>query len=238
VNNRIGFIYTLSCPDTELVRYVGQTVDVQKRYNLHIFHSKNGSAKTHKEKWINTLTNEGKKPLMEIVWDGNTSLLDQKETEFIALFKSFGAKLTNATMGGTTTRGRKCSEETKQKFREIFTGRKNPNYKMSEEGKKSFLEKRKNFKMPEEAKRKLSEARKGKPSFWSTNLMSADQIERLILLNKVKAKRIVAIKDGVETVYDSTQDAAKATGCDRKTMRMVARGIYKQCKGYQFKFAA
>ena len=56
------FIYTLSDPITNDVRYIGKTNDVKFRFNDHIKKSKNN--KTHKDKWISSLLNKGLKPLI------------------------------------------------------------------------------------------------------------------------------------------------------------------------------
>jgi len=234
-NQPHGFIYSLSDPRTAHVKYIGQTINVEKRYNLHLFHSKQGRARTHKEKWINGLLNDNLKPEINILWQGDVSLLDQKEIEYIALFKSFGAKLTNATLGGLTTRGRKCSEETKLKFREMFTGKllRPP---ITEEEKRKASERQKNFKHTEASKKKLSIARKGKPSHWSFTEMPEHFKRNISEIGRKTSKGIFATKDGIEVYYPSTVVAEKETGCDRKTMRQVANGTYKQCKGYIFRW--
>lgn len=234
--NGISYIYTLSDPTTGLVRYIGQTAHTGRRYYLHLFHSERRSTKTHKEKWICTLLAKGLKPEMEVIWEGGTKESDKKEEEFISLFKSLGANLTNATLGGKTTRGYKHTDETKKKISEMFKGRKVP-FEVNDDWKRKCKEGGRIMIHTEESKRKISESRKGKPCFWSTNPMPEAQRLRIKEAGIVYcSKKIVAIKDGVETEYYSTKDAERKTGCDRKTMRMVANGIYKQTKGYTFKF--
>lgn len=226
-----GFIYTLSDPRTEIVKYVGQTTDLNKRYNLHLYHSKNGRCRTHKEKWINALINESVKPAIDVIWQGDILLLDKKETEFIALFKSFGSKLTNATFGGLTTRGRKCSEETKEKMRALMLGRclRPP---ITEAEKIATSIRSKGVRPSLETRRKISESRKGK-----YNNQFSDETRKIAAKNSAKAtsKSVIAIKDGVEQFYPSQIEAERQTGVDRKTMRGVLNGTYKQSKGFTFK---
>jgi hypothetical protein len=222
---RKGFIYTLSDPDTGLVRYVGQTVDVSKRYGLHLFHSKNGRARTHKEKWINKLMADGKEPVLEVVWEGDANKLNTKEIQYIALFKSIGARLTNQTYGGETTRGRKCSEETKERFRKMFLGKclRPP---ISEAEKIAIGNRSRGIARTIEEKRRLSENAKSRP--WNS--------ERISNLGRAASKPILAYKDGRQYFFASTKEAESLICCDRKTMRMVANGIYKQCHGFYFKW--
>ena len=57
-----GFIYCLRCPETNEVRYVGQTISkLENRLKNHIYETKRnlklGKLLTHKENWINNLGN-------------------------------------------------------------------------------------------------------------------------------------------------------------------------------------
>lgn len=235
--SKLGFIYTLSCPKSGLVRYVGQTTNVQKRFALHLFHSKNGRATTYKEKWINTLVNSGQKPVLEIVWEGSPSLLDRKEFEFIALYKAFGAKLTNATLGGTTTRGRVCSEETKRKLSEMFKGKclRPP---ISDAERLAISIRQKGFKHTEESKRRVSESKKGKPSLWSTVEMPTEMKDKWHAKALALSKITIAIKDGVEYQYASRAEAARQLQCSPGDILKVINGKRNHCKGYTFKYAS
>lgn len=233
--NGISYIYTLSDPDTGMVRYVGQTVHTGRRYYLHIFHSQRRTTKTHKEKWICTLLAKGLKPEMEVIWEGNPQLSDIKEQEFILLFKSLGADLTNATSGGKTTRGYKHSDETKAKLSKMFKGRKVP-FEVNEDWKRKCRDGGRVMIHTDESKQKLRESRLGKPSFWSTNSMPDKYRQDIKERGLACSRKIIGIKDGIETEYCSMSEARRITGCDLKTMGMVANGIYKQSKGYTFKF--
>ena len=230
--DRNGFIYTLQDPSTSQVRYVGQTVDPEKRYNLHLFHSRQGRARTHKEKWINSLLEQGIKPAIEIVWEGKLDQLDKKEIEFIALFKSFGANLTNTTQGGKSTRGRKCSEETKQKFRELFKGKRLRPPITDAEKRATSIRSRGKRASPE-TRHKISIARKNNPVCTLTPLARKNANKAAQLVCSVP---VIAIKDGIETRFISQNEASIATGVDRKTMRGVLKGHYKQSKGFIFKY--
>lgn len=56
------YIYSLNCPDTGEVKYVGKTIDRKNRLNSHIWGSKYGIGP--KDKWIQSLLKDNKKPVM------------------------------------------------------------------------------------------------------------------------------------------------------------------------------
>ena len=59
------FIYTLECPISGEIRYIGKTNNIKKRLSTHIFVSK--KQKTHKDKWIFKLKKDNKKPIIKII---------------------------------------------------------------------------------------------------------------------------------------------------------------------------
>lgn len=229
-----GIVYTLSDPTTGKVRYVGQTIQPEKRYGLHLWSAKRES--THKEKWIKSLLSKGRLPKMDIIWEGNISEIDAKEIQFISLFKSIGAKLTNATIGGKTTAGRKCSQETKDKLSKMFAGicLRPP---ITDKERENASKRMTGFKHTEQSKALLSVGRIGKPSYWSTNVMPQLMKDTIADRGRKCSKKVIAIIHGSEIEYVSTKEAENKTGVDRKTIREIANGIKKQSKGYQFQFA-
>jgi len=91
------YIYTLSHPITNEVRYVGKTVNPKQRKHNHSNVSRDKG--THKRNWINSLKLQGLRPKFEI--------LDQVETDWkfwekywISQFKAWGFSLCNHTLGG------------------------------------------------------------------------------------------------------------------------------------------
>lgn len=116
------YIYSLEYPEDN-VRYIGKTINLKQRYRRHIYDS---DCKTSSRKlaWIRSLLNQGIKPIMKVVDE-----VDEKDSNFweiyyIALFKSFGFRLTNNTFGGDglsnpTQEVRKIiSEKIKQRAKE------------------------------------------------------------------------------------------------------------------------
>jgi predicted GIY-YIG superfamily endonuclease len=55
------YIYTLSDPITNEIRYIGYSKDPKKRYANHLCISK---LKSKKNSWIKSLKNKGLKPIM------------------------------------------------------------------------------------------------------------------------------------------------------------------------------
>lgn len=61
----IEYIYFLICPIEKTVKYVGKSKDPKKRYNQHI--KKLDKQKTPKRLWMESLFNQNKLPILEIV---------------------------------------------------------------------------------------------------------------------------------------------------------------------------
>ena len=105
-------IYTLNEPNTDIVRYVGLTYDLKNRIRQHLKCYK----KYRVNSWIKHLKKDGYLPSVKVIED-NIQTLDEakkKEIDFIALFKSCGARLTNLTNGGQGSRGYKLTDAQKQ----------------------------------------------------------------------------------------------------------------------------
>jgi group I intron endonuclease len=110
-----GVIYILKDPETDLVRYVGQTVVlINKRYAQHIYNWKR--SKTYVNCWIKSLAVKGLKPVIEIIEDGiPREDLNTRESDYIKLFKALGATLCNLTSGGSGLNNFKPTQESKDK---------------------------------------------------------------------------------------------------------------------------
>lgn len=102
------YIYTLECPVTAQVRYIGKTNNLSKRLSAHC----KDKVKSHKSSWIKSLNNKGLKPVVTV--------LDQTEDEqecykleqyWIAQFRAWGFDLTNLTNGGEGFSGKDVSGE-------------------------------------------------------------------------------------------------------------------------------
>lgn len=147
------YIYTLSDPATGVVRYVGKTINPKKRLADHC--SKRKSSR-HKESWISSLRHKHQKPIMDIIDCVDFVAWEFWEIHYISLFRSWGFDLVNHDKGGrgsasletreklrvastgrkqsssaiaktaAANRGRKNTEECKQRISEKLKGRKVP----------------------------------------------------------------------------------------------------------------
>lgn len=88
-------IYALCDPDTENVRYIGQTVNMRIRFYDHLNKLHVGNKK--KQEWIQSLLDQGKIPLMKIICVVDQSKANQAEMDAIAEAKLNGADLVNGT---------------------------------------------------------------------------------------------------------------------------------------------
>lgn len=125
------FIYTLSDPDTNEIRYVGKSNNPKYRLRKHIELSKQDKNKTHKENWILSLLNKNLKPIIEIIDEVSIDEWEFWEIYWIYQFKTWGFNLTNTTTGGGINngfKGKNHSEETKEKCR--LAGLKSPKIKL------------------------------------------------------------------------------------------------------------
>lgn len=91
------YIYTLSHPITNEVRYVGKTVNPKQRKHNHSNIARDKG--TYKRNWINSLKIQNLKPNFEII-DEIDSDWKFWEKYWISQFKVWGFSLCNYTLGG------------------------------------------------------------------------------------------------------------------------------------------
>lgn len=108
------YIYTLSHPITNEVRYVGKTINVNRRFKQHL-HDKRCS---HKASWVKSLKNEGLKPIMTIL-ETCSDNWQEREIYWMSQYDN----LTNLKKGGGIDYVRTTSEETKQKISQANLGK-------------------------------------------------------------------------------------------------------------------
>lgn len=89
-------IYSLSCPKTGEVRYIGQSGNIKERYSPN-FKEYNKSYKTN---WITSLSKENLLPILEIIDEVPKSEWKFWEKYWISQFRTWGFKLVNRTEGG------------------------------------------------------------------------------------------------------------------------------------------
>src|SRR4051812_4156893 len=115
-------IYILKDPETNLIRYVGQTINPKLRYRNHL--KGNKYRNTHTTNWIQNLLNKDLKPIIEIIDTCKIEELDKVEQKYIRFYKELGFDLTNHSIGGHSSLGCKHSEESKLKRSSKTKGKK------------------------------------------------------------------------------------------------------------------
>lgn len=93
-----AFIYSLSNPTDNSIRYVGKAIQLNRRYYAHL--NDRNREKTHKSNWIKNLFANGLRPKIEILDEVPLDQWQYWEIWWITQIKSWGFNLTNATDGG------------------------------------------------------------------------------------------------------------------------------------------
>jgi hypothetical protein len=154
------FVYTITDPRDYLVKYVGITTDIKTRFAKHnsIKQDKEGILKRN---WILKIKSLGLNPIFDIIDEGTINYCQVAETNYIKLYKSFGAKLKNRQKTGFLF---KHTDETKKKISDIKKGT-----KLTEEHKLKLKINSGKFwlgkKLSKEHLNKISENRKGIVSY-------------------------------------------------------------------------
>lgn len=117
----IVYIYTLSCPITFVVKYVGKTTNVRLRYNQHVSDKRQMSLV---KSWIKSLKKTGLTPIMEVVDECNNDNWRLMESYWICQFRTWGFELKNMIDGGIGIGY--VTNEIRAKIAKTLKGRKPP----------------------------------------------------------------------------------------------------------------
>jgi len=91
------FIYTLNCPKSGDVRYVGKSNNPKTRFSKHIQMAGNNHDKNN---WVRCLKSEELKPILSIIDEVLICDWKDKEKFYISKFRKLGCKLFNTSIGG------------------------------------------------------------------------------------------------------------------------------------------
>jgi group I intron endonuclease len=131
---KIIYIYTLKDPRDYQVKYIGKTIDVNRRLKEH---TKPYNLKTNslKNNWLKHIIGLGHYPIMEILEECNKLNWEEKERYWINYYRELGFDLKNMTNGGEGTDGAVMSDDFKLNLSKKRKGKNNPYYgkKHSEE---------------------------------------------------------------------------------------------------------
>jgi len=117
------FIYALSDPRTDAVRYIGKSNDPEYRYKLHI---RKTADNTKKSKWVRSLLIAGVSPTLDVIDEVPNDEWSFWEQHWIQVFKGWGFDLVNGDNGGLGS-GR-IDQNTAKKISATLTGRENPRF--------------------------------------------------------------------------------------------------------------
>jgi group I intron endonuclease len=236
------FIYTLSDPTTNEIRYVGKTNDIKTRIKDHIKRSKH--KKTHKDKWVNGLINKDLKPVILILDEVEDCDWIFWEKFYINLFKVWGFNLVNHTDGGDGGSFKQHSFETKQKMSEIGKGKKRPPFteehrrNLSESAKKKIMTKEHREKIKnslknriiapftEEHKKNISKAKKG--------TLVSEEVKLKKRLTSPTVKKIICLD--TNEVYYSISEASRVLNIPISTIVGVLKNRRKLAGGLKFEY--
>jgi group I intron endonuclease len=243
------FIYTLSDPRTEEVRYVGKTIKtLDRRLQEHLTTSK--KMKDHRSKWIQSLVKINLTPKIEILDFCCEKKWQQTERFWIISLKFLGVNLTNQNDGGYGNHGFIFSEESKRKISKSLTGKKQSpetiekraskmrGRKLSPEHIAKFVATRvsRKYKMSEELKNKLKKIHKNK----KLSQKNKEILRKYALIINEKNKKSVAqySLDGVLIkIYSCAGDASRETSINISSIRMCCKNKRKKAGGFMWKFA-
>jgi group I intron endonuclease len=232
MNNKL---YCLKCPYTLEIRYIGITnKDLKGRLSRHIHESKYRD--NHKSNWIRKLMSDNKIPIIELIIDG----LEYEESlnieiEYIKKYRDMGFNLVNISDGGDFNpsklqsvrdkiskklTGIKRSDETKQKLRISHIG-------ISKGDKNPFF----NKKHTDISRKKMSNSVK-------LSFNNPDMIRKLSSLKDAKKIPIIQLdmNDNFIREWESVSMIKRELKFERKTIKLVCQGKYKQAYGFKWKF--
>jgi len=175
--NRPWVIYVLVDPRNGKIRYVGKTVEPQKRVRWHMNEAANSRDNSYRLNWLRSLAAANLKPTMTIVETGIGDW-ERAERQWIKKYQVEGAELVNGTPGGEGwTAGMRRSEENRAKVSASKRGKKRPPF--SEEWKANMRAAQLGKKKTEETKAKIAAAHMGMR-------YSAETKEKIAVANRGK----------------------------------------------------
>jgi hypothetical protein len=96
-------IYALVDPRTDRIMYVGQSIDIDKRYRSHL-DTDRYEPNVPKRRWIKELTKAGMKPQLIVLEECGFAELDEAERRILSSLKAEGSAELNLAPGGAGNR--------------------------------------------------------------------------------------------------------------------------------------
>jgi len=220
--------------------YVGQTIrGFSERIKEHKYCA---SKRTRNLPLYNAINKYGFENFEFAVIDSASSIeeLNKKEEQYIRELNSLWPNGYNMMTGGHNS---VLNEFSKKKMSDAKKGK-----PMPEKCREMGILANKGIKRSEETRKKMSEAqigeknhRFGKPSFNRGKTFSQETCKKISeskkgkgLNNNNASKKVICLDNGI--IYDSAVHAAKELSISKSGVAQVASGIYKQMKGFRFKY--
>lgn len=194
-------IYTLKHPDTLEIRYVGKTVrSLSRRLGNHVANAKGNKHNKHLSNWILSILALGKRPIIELIEEVDSSLWQEREKYWITQFPN----LINLTEGGDGCEGFLHDEATRLKCGIANVGRRH-----TQEFKDAMSNRLRGISLSEEHKAKIGLANKGKVRDLATKKKLSEAHKGIPQSEESRRKRSETIKawwarrKGVEDIVES-----------------------------------
>lgn len=153
------YIYTLTDPRTNEVRYIGKTVKkLENRLYEHIKDSERRSARRKSVQWIRGLIKNGFAPKIDLIDIATKDNWEEEEKFYITYFKFLGFNLLNMTEGGDGCHGRKRAEIHKRTLSDIIKN----NPEINEKRLRKLRERLKGKPLSKELREQISKRAKGR----------------------------------------------------------------------------
>lgn len=121
------YIYALSHPITNEIRYIGKTKSIKRRLQSHIDYARNSKRKRrYVSDWILKLLNQNLKPIIIIIEETDKNNWVKREMYWIKHFRDLRFNLCNLTDGGESNTGYIYSDELREVRRKARLGYNTP----------------------------------------------------------------------------------------------------------------
>jgi predicted GIY-YIG superfamily endonuclease len=203
------FVYVLS--DYSGIRYVGVSVNPDKRVRFHVYEATNEKNKSYhlrKSRWLRSI---GFDFLHRVIFSGTEEDCYLKEIEIIDKLKSKGKNLVNTSKGG----------DKPPRINEL------PNF---EQTRNKISQKAIGRKISEETRKKMSDSHRanGKPN-WLGDVSG---------YKNPRSRAVVQMDtDGnVLFIWATAKEACDALGLRRSAVTSVVKGYQSTCGGFKFDY--
>lgn len=243
-NIRTVRIYTLKCPISNNIRYVGKTVEsLERRLNKHVSKTQTVGIFNHKTNWVNSLLSKGVKPIIELLDEVPESDWHRIEKYWISQMRFWGFDLVNTCDGGQGPAGRVLSNETRYKISQSLMGHavseetrhkkrlKKLGSVMSISAREKISKIHKGRKRPIETGRKISQALLGKKHSKEFGENISKRMKGRVPTNTTQVDMYDKNGCFIER-YQSIADAYRKTGINRTSICNNLAGLSQSAGGF------